>query len=72
MEHSSGRHELFVKTFEADSKYPSIVANWSVFYLYTGDYMKAKNADEAIKMGYRFGPDYLEELEIARKERYET
>lgn len=62
-EHFGKAGELFADAFKADPKYPPIVANWSVFYLYTGDYQKAKSkADEAIDMGYEFSPDYLNDL----------
>ena len=55
---------LFPQAFEMDSKYPPIVANWSVFYFYTEDYKEAKTkADEAEKMGYRFSPEYLRDLQ---------
>lgn len=55
--------KLFVEAYKADPKYPPIVANWSVFYFYTGDYQKAKSkADEAIGMGYDFSPDYISDL----------
>ena len=60
--------ELFTKAFKADQKYPPIVANWSVFYFYTGNYQKAKSkADEAVKMGYQFSPDYTKDLEAKLK-----
>jgi tetratricopeptide (TPR) repeat protein len=56
--------ELFPVAFKLDPAYPPIVANWSVFYFYTHDYKAAKNkADEATKMGYRFSPEYLKDLE---------
>jgi tetratricopeptide (TPR) repeat protein len=57
--------KLFADAFRADPKYPPIVANWSVFYFYTGDYQKAKSkADEAIKMGYKFSPDYINDFTV--------
>ncbi len=57
-------NNLFVKAFKADPEYPPTVANWSVFYFYTGDYLKAKSkADEALGMGYRFSPAYMQDLE---------
>jgi len=60
--------ELFVQAFKADSEYPPTVANWSVFYFYTGDYQKAKSkADEAMKMGYSFSPDYISDLQAKMK-----
>jgi tetratricopeptide (TPR) repeat protein len=63
-EHFDIANDLFVKAFKADPKYPPIVANWSVFYFYTGDYRKAKNkADQAIRMGYSFSPAYMTDLE---------
>ncbi|MDD3815382.1 MAG: hypothetical protein PHZ02_12150 [Desulfocapsaceae bacterium] len=63
-EHFDKASDLFIKAFKADSQYPPIVANWSVFYFYTGDYLKAKSkADEAIKMGYQFSPAYIKDLE---------
>jgi len=56
--------ELFSKAYMKAPTYPPITANWSVFYFYTGDYKKAKaRADEAIRLGYRFSPGYLKELE---------
>ncbi|MBU1567603.1 MAG: hypothetical protein KJ630_18500 [Proteobacteria bacterium] len=56
--------DLFVKAFKADPQYPPIVANWSVFYFYTEDFMQARSkADEAIGMGYRFSPEYINDLE---------
>ena len=56
--------ELFPAAFKLDSKYPPIVANWSVFCFYTQDYNAAKKkADEAAKMGYKFSPEYLKDLE---------
>lgn len=56
--------KLFIEAFKADPKYPPIVGNWSVFYFYTGDYKKAKSkADEAVRMGYQFSPDYIKDLE---------
>ncbi len=63
-EHFGKAAKLFADAFRADPKYPPIVANWSVFYFYTGDYQKAKNkADEARKMGYEFSPEYINDLE---------
>ncbi|MBI2437620.1 MAG: hypothetical protein HYV36_02245 [Lentisphaerae bacterium] len=63
-EHFAEAGKLFADAFKADPKYPPTVANWSVFYFYTGDYQKAKSkADEAIKMGYKFSPDYVNDLE---------
>lgn len=60
--------ELFSKAFKADPKYPPTVANWSVLYFYTGNYQKAKSkADEALKMGYQFSPDYTKDLEAKLK-----
>jgi tetratricopeptide (TPR) repeat protein len=60
--------ELFSKAFKTDPKYPPTVANWSVFYFYTGNYQKAKSkADEAVKMGYQFGPDYTKDIEAKLK-----
>jgi tetratricopeptide (TPR) repeat protein len=54
---------LFPTAFKLDSKYPPIVANWSVFYFYAQDYDAAKKkADEAVKMGYQFDPEYLKDL----------
>lgn len=62
-EHFAEAGQLFADAFKADPKYPPIVANWSVFYFYTGNYQKAKNkADEAIGMGYEFSPDYISDL----------
>jgi len=55
--------KLFPEAFKLNSKYPPILANWSVFYFYTEQYQKAKTkADEAIKMGYKFSPDYMKDL----------
>ena len=55
---------LFPAAFKLDSKYPSMVANWSVFCFYTKDYKTAKKkADEATKMGYKLSPEYLQDLE---------
>ncbi len=63
-EHFDIASDLFIKAFKADSQYPPIVANWSVYYFYTGDYRKAKSkADEAIRMGYRFSGAYIKDLE---------
>jgi len=60
--------ELFPTAFKLDSKYPPIVANWSVFYFYTQDYESAqRKANEAIEMGYRFDPAYLKDLEAKSK-----
>ena len=54
---------LFEKAYKLNSKNPPIVANWSVYYFYIGQYKKAEEkADEAIKMGYRFSPDYMNDL----------
>jgi tetratricopeptide (TPR) repeat protein len=59
---------LFPQAYELDSKYPPIVANWSVFYFYTRDYEAArKKATQAMEMGYRFDPAYLDELESSIK-----
>lgn len=56
--------ELFPAAFKLDSEYPPTVANWSVFYFYTQDYNAAKKkAEEAVKMGYKFSPEYLKDLE---------
>ncbi|MFA5177575.1 MAG: hypothetical protein WC440_05475 [Candidatus Omnitrophota bacterium] len=56
--------KLFADAFMADPKYPPTVANWSVFYFYTGDFIKAKSkAEDAVKMGYKFSPDYINDLE---------
>lgn len=63
-EHFGIAGELFSKAFRKTPNYPPIVASWSIFYFYTGDYQQAKNkADEAILSGYRFSPDYLKNLE---------
>lgn len=60
--------KIFSKAFKADPKYPPIVANWSVFYFYTGNYKEAKSkADEAVKTGYQFGSDYTKDLEAKLK-----
>ena len=62
-EHFAEAGKLFADAYNADPKYPPIVANWSVFYFYTGSYQKAKSkADEAIGMGYEFSPDYISDL----------
>lgn len=61
--HFAEAGKLFADAFKADPKYPPIIANWSVFYFYTGNYQKAKSkADEAIRMGYEFSPDYINDL----------
>jgi len=61
-------NDLFVKASKADPKYPPIIANWSAFYFYTGDYRKAKSkADQAMSMGYSFSPSYISELEKSIK-----
>ncbi len=63
-EHFGIAGELFSKAFNKTPDYPPIVANWSIFYFYTGDYQQAKNkADEAILSGYQFSPDYIKEIE---------
>ena len=63
-EHFGKAGKLFADAFRADPKYPPIVANWSAFYFYTGDYQKAKHkADEARNMGYEFSPEYINDLE---------
>jgi len=60
--------KLFGKAYMKAPQYPPITANWSVFYFYTGDYQRAKTkADEAILLGYRFSPDYINELETNLK-----
>jgi len=67
-EHFGIAGELFREAYAKAPKYPPITANWSVFYFSTGDFQKAKNkADEAILLGYRFSPDYIEELEANLK-----
>lgn len=59
---------LFPQAFKLNSKYPPIVASWSIFYFYTGQYQEAKSkADEAIKMGYKFSPDYMTDLKEKQK-----
>jgi len=56
--------ELFGKAFKIDPKYPPTLANWSILRFYTDDYRQAKaKADEAIKMGYKFSPEYIKDLE---------
>ena len=63
-EHFDIAFNLFVKALAADPQYPPIVANWSVYYFYTEDFVKAKvKADEATKMGYQFSSAYLKDLE---------
>jgi len=63
-EHFDIASALFLKAFAADPQYPPTSANWSVFYFYTGDFVKAKvKADDAIKLGYQFSPEYLKDLE---------
>ncbi len=62
-EHFEKARDLFPQAFKLNHEYPPIVANWSVFYFYTGEYQEAKiKADEAIKMGYTFSPDYMKDL----------
>jgi len=54
---------LYTKAVELSPDYPPIWATWSVCYFYSGDYLNAKTkADQATSMGYRFGADYLSEL----------
>ena len=56
--------KLFDEAYRINPKYPLIVANWSLFYFYTGDFQRAKvKADEAEKLGYRFDGEYIRELE---------
>jgi tetratricopeptide (TPR) repeat protein len=56
--------ELFSKAYTKAPTYPPITANWSVFFFYTGNFEKAKaKVDEAFMLGYRFSPNYIEELE---------
>lgn len=63
-EHFGVASKLFENAFKADPKYPPTIANWSVFYFYTGDYKQAKSkADEAQQLGYVFSPDYIKDLE---------
>ncbi|MEZ0297700.1 MAG: tetratricopeptide repeat protein [Candidatus Methylacidiphilales bacterium] len=60
--------ELYPAAYKLNPEFPPIVANWSVFYFYTKDYDSArKKADEATKMGYKFSPDYLQDLESKSK-----
>lgn len=67
-EHLDKAAKLFPQAFKLNSKYPPIVANWSIFYFYTEQYQKAHDkADEAIKMGYTFSPDYMNELKEKQK-----
>ena len=67
-EHFESARQLFPKAFRLNSKYPPIVANWSIFYFYTEDYKKAKDkASEAVKMGYKFNPDYINNLKSEHK-----
>lgn len=62
-QHFDKAAKLYPQAFELNSKYPPIVANWSVFYFYTEQYQKAQDkADEAIKMGYTFSPEYMKDL----------
>jgi tetratricopeptide (TPR) repeat protein len=62
--------ELFSLAYELDAEYPPIVANWSIYYFYTENYVKSKSkAEEAIKMGFTFAPEYLDELNIKLTER---
>jgi tetratricopeptide (TPR) repeat protein len=63
-DHFDLANDLFVKAYKSDPEYPPIVANWSVFYFYTGEYQKAKiKADQAIGLGYKFSPEYIKDLE---------
>ncbi|MGD9873048.1 MAG: tetratricopeptide repeat protein [Kiritimatiellia bacterium] len=60
--------KLFPVAYKADPEYPPIVANWSVFYFYTGNYQNAKKkADEAEKMGYKFSSAYIQDLKKKMK-----
>ncbi len=62
-EHFENARQLFPKAFKLNSNYPPIVANWSIFYFYIEDYEKAKDkANQAIKMGYKFDPSYINDL----------
>jgi len=55
---------LFAEAFQMDSEYPPLIANWSVLHFYMGDYQQAKTkADQAVKMGYQFRPDYIKGIE---------
>lgn len=62
-EHFGKAEQLFPQAFKLNSNYPPIVANWSIFFFYTEQFEHAeKKADEAIKMGYRFRSDYMNDL----------
>ena len=62
--HFETANELLVKASRIDPKYPPFIAHWSDLYFYMGDYQQAKEkADEAIRMGYKFSPDYIKNLE---------
>lgn len=62
-EHFGKAEKLFPQAFKLAPKYPPIVANWSVYYFYTEQFDQAQNkAHEAVKMGYQFSPDYINDL----------
>jgi|LSQX01.3.fsa_nt_gb tetratricopeptide (TPR) repeat protein len=62
--HFKAAGKLFENAYHADPDYPPILANWSVFFFYTGDYQQAKSkADTAQQLGYVFSPAYIKDLE---------
>lgn len=55
--------QLYATASELNPEYPPIWATWSVCLFYRGDYAEAKaKADHATSIGYRFGADFIEQL----------
>jgi len=62
-EHFQTAGSLFVEATTKEPHYPPTIANWSIFYFYIKKFTEAKSkADEAIKLGYEFDPNYIKEL----------
>ncbi|NQY31681.1 MAG: hypothetical protein HRT56_00740 [Coraliomargarita sp.] len=56
--------QLFNSASELSPEYPPVWATWSVCLFYSGNFAEAKlKADQATSLGYRFGADYLQELD---------
>lgn len=61
--------KLFAVAYQTDPRYPPIMANYSLYYYYTGNWQEAeKLARAAIQAGYQFDPNYLADLKAASSE----
>lgn len=63
VKHFETAQGLFLTASQLSPEYPPVWATWSVCLFYSADYVEAKaKAEQATKLGYKFGDGYLQQL----------